>query len=69
MAASLGARPVGVFGNLTGDIYSGGTAWLARGSQVRGNIHSACLFIEEGARFTGRIETGDCIGHPDVEYS
>jgi cytoskeletal protein CcmA (bactofilin family) len=69
VAANLSARTVVVFGQLTGDIFSDGTVWLARGSDVRGNIHSACLFIEEGAQFTGRIETGECVANANVEYS
>lgn len=69
VAANLSARTVVVFGQLTGDIFSDGTVWLAKGSNVRGNIHSACLFIEEGAQFTGRIETGECATPANVEYS
>lgn len=69
VAANLSARTVVVFGQLTGDIFSDGTVWLAKGSDVRGNIHSACLFIEEGAQFTGRIETGECATPANVGYS
>ena len=69
VTATLSAHTVVVFGQLNGDIFSDGTVWLAKGSDVRGNIHSARLFIEEGTRFTGRIETGDCAIHANVEYS
>jgi cytoskeletal protein CcmA (bactofilin family) len=69
VTANLSARTVVVFGQLTGDIFSDGTVWLARGSDVRGDIHSACLFIEEGAQFSGQIETGECATHMNVEYS
>ena len=69
VAANLSARTVVVFGQLTGDIFSEGTVWLARGSDVRGNIHCACLFIEEGAQFSGQIETGERATHANVEYS
>ena len=67
VAANLSARTVVVFGQLTGDIVSDGTVWLAKGSDVRGNIHSACLFIEEGAQFSGRIETGACATPANLE--
>lgn len=69
VAANLSAHTVVVFGQLTGDIFSDGTVWLAKGSDVRGNIHTACLFIEEGTQFTGQIETGDCAIQTNVEYS
>lgn len=69
VAANLSARTVVVLGQLTGDIFSDGTVWLARGSDVRGKIHSACLYIEEGAQFTGQIETCECVTHANVEYS
>lgn len=69
VAANLSARTVVVHGQLTGDIISDGTVWLARGSDVRGNIYSACLYIEEGARFTGQIETRECATNANVEYS
>lgn len=69
VAANLSAPTVVIFGQLTGDIFSDGKVWLAKGSNVRGNIHSARLFIEEGAQFAGRIETGECATHANVEYS
>ena len=69
VAANLSAPTVVVFGQLTGDIFSDGKVWLAKGSNVRGNIHSARLFIEEGAQFAGQIETGACATHVNVEYS
>ena len=69
VAANLSAHTVVVLGQLTGDIVSDGTVWLARGSDVRGNIRSACLYIEEGAQFTGQIETRECATDANVEYS
>lgn len=69
VAATLSAPTVVVLGQLTGDIISDGTVWLAKGSDVRGNIHSGCLYIEEGAQFTGQIETHECATHANVEYS
>ena len=69
VTANLSAPTVVVFGQLTGDIFSDGKVWLAKGSDVRGNIHSACLFIEEGAQFAGQIETGACATLANVEYS
>jgi cytoskeletal protein CcmA (bactofilin family) len=69
VTANLYAHTVVVFGQLNGDIFSDGKVWLAKGSDVRGNIHSACLFIEEGTQFTGRIETGERATEKNVEYS
>jgi cytoskeletal protein CcmA (bactofilin family) len=67
--ANLRARTVVVFGQVIGDIFSDGTVWLARNSDVQGNIRCARLFVEEGARFTGQIETGECAAHEELEYS
>jgi len=53
--ADLDAHTVVVFGQLIGNIHSDGTVLLAKGSDVKGNIHCACLYIEEGARFKGQI--------------
>lgn len=57
--ANLRGGTVVVFGHVIGDIFSDGTIWLARDSNVQGNIHCACLFVEEGAQFSGHIETGE----------
>lgn len=69
VVANLSAPTVVVLGQLTGNIISDGTVWLARDSDVRGNIHSVCLYIEEGAQFTGEIETCKCATHANVEYA
>jgi cytoskeletal protein CcmA (bactofilin family) len=69
VTANLTAPTVVVFGQLIGDIFSDGKVWLAKGSDVRGDIHCAHLFVEEGTLFTGRIETGERATRTNVEYS
>jgi cytoskeletal protein CcmA (bactofilin family) len=56
--ADVSASTVVVFGQLTGNIFSDGKVTLARGSDVRGDICCPCLYVEEGARFIGRIVSG-----------
>jgi cytoskeletal protein CcmA (bactofilin family) len=56
---NVNANTVLVFGQLVGNIFSDGTVSLASGSDVRGDIHCACLQIEEGAKFIGNVEMGD----------
>lgn len=56
--ADIHASTVTVLGQLIGDIYSEGVVSLAKGSDVKGDIFCAHLFIEEGARFEGNIEMG-----------
>jgi cytoskeletal protein CcmA (bactofilin family) len=53
--ADIHADTVTVLGQLIGDIYSNGRVSLAKGSDVKGDIFCANLFIEEGARFEGKI--------------
>ncbi len=67
--ANLHAATVVVFGQLTGDIYSEGKVLLVNGSDVQGDICCACLFIEEGARFKGKVAMGVGAAHTNVEYS
>jgi cytoskeletal protein CcmA (bactofilin family) len=61
--ANIQANSVVVLGQLVGDIYSEGMVSLARGADVKGNIFCACISIEGGARFNGRIDVGEL---PDV---
>lgn len=67
--ANIHASTVVVFGHLIGDIFSEGKVSLASSSDVQGDICCACLFIEEGARFMGRVEMGKCAAPADLEYS
>lgn len=56
--ANIHSGNVVVFGQLTGDIFSEGKVWLARGSEVEGDICCSCLYIEDGALFIGRAAVG-----------
>jgi cytoskeletal protein CcmA (bactofilin family) len=53
--ADIHARSVDVFGRVIGDIFSSGKVSLAKGSDVRGDICCSGLYIEDGARFKGRV--------------
>jgi cytoskeletal protein CcmA (bactofilin family) len=54
--ADIHANVVIVLGQLIGDIHSDGMITLAGGCVVRGNIYCSALVIEDGARFTGKID-------------
>jgi cytoskeletal protein CcmA (bactofilin family) len=54
--ADIHANTVTIMGQLVGDIYSNGMVSLANGSDVKGDIFCARVFIEEGARFEGKID-------------
>lgn len=56
--ADIHAGTVVVFGQLIGDILSEGRVSLAKSSEVRGDICCSSLYIEEGARFIGRVAMG-----------
>ena len=57
--ADIHASSVIVLGQLVGDIHSEGLVSLAKGAEVKGNIHCARLFVEDGARFKGIIDMGE----------
>jgi cytoskeletal protein CcmA (bactofilin family) len=57
--ADIHASSVLVEGQLVGDIHSEGVVSLARTSSVKGDIHCGRIVMEDGARFTGRIEMGE----------
>ncbi len=56
--ADIHARTVDIFGQVIGDIFSAGRVSLANGSDVQGDICCSCLYIEDGARFKGRVAMG-----------
>jgi cytoskeletal protein CcmA (bactofilin family) len=56
--ADIHARTVNVFGEVIGGIFSSGKVSLAKGSVVQGDICCFGLYIEDGARFKGRVEMG-----------
>ena len=57
--ADIHASSVIVLGQLIGDIHSEGTVSLAKGADVKGHIFCASLFVEDGARFNGKIDMGE----------
>ncbi len=57
--ADIDATSVIIEGQLVGDIRSDGIVTLAKGADVEGNIFCARIVMEEGARFTGKIDMGE----------
>lgn len=57
--ADIHASSVLVEGQLVGDIHSEGVVSLAKSASVRGDIHCGRIVMEDGARFSGRIEMGE----------
>ena len=58
VTADIHANSVIIEGELNGDIHSDGLVSLARGSVVNGNIYCARVMMEDGARFSGKIDMG-----------
>ena len=56
--ADINASAVIILGELVGDIRSDGMVSLAKTSRVKGNIYCARIVMEDGARFTGKIDMG-----------
>ncbi len=63
--ADIHASSVIVEGQLVGDIYSEGVVSLAKGADVEGDIHCGRIVMEDGARFTGRIDMGEAQAEPE----
>jgi len=59
VTADIHASSVIVEGQLVGDIHSDGMVSLAKGADVKGNIFCSNIVMENGARFTGRIDMGE----------
>ncbi len=57
--ADIHASLVLVEGHLVGDIHSEGVVSLAKSASVMGNIHCGRIVMQDGARFSGRIEMGE----------
>src|SRR5580658_7972240 len=53
---TIEAQSVMVAGSLDGDVASTGPVRLVAGSRVRGNLRGSTVGIDEGARFSGRLE-------------
>lgn len=56
VAAPVEAADVTVTGMIDGDVNARGAVTLRAGGTVRGAITATRIAVEEGARFTGRIE-------------
>ena len=56
--ADIDATTVFIEGQLIGNIRSDGTVTLFKGADVKGNIFCASIVMEEGARFSGKIDMG-----------
>ena len=50
------AQSVAISGSLEGDVAASGPVRLASGARVRGNLRGSAVSIEEGARFSGRLD-------------
>lgn len=55
--ANIAARIIRVEGEVAGDLTGAEKVVVASTGQVRGNITSPCLSLEEGARLKGSIDT------------
>jgi cytoskeletal protein CcmA (bactofilin family) len=53
---TIEAQSVVVAGALEGDVAASGTVRLVSGARVRGNLKGSSVSIEEGARFSGRLD-------------
>jgi cytoskeletal protein CcmA (bactofilin family) len=51
------AHAVTIAGSLVGELTATGPVRLAAGARVRGNVKSSAVMIDEGARFTGRLDS------------
>jgi len=56
VTADIHASAVIVEGELNGDIHSDGLVSLAKNSVVNGNIYCARVVMQDGARFSGKID-------------
>jgi cytoskeletal protein CcmA (bactofilin family) len=50
------AQAVTIAGTLQGDVAATGQVRLAAGARVRGNVRGSAVSIEDGARFSGRLD-------------
>jgi len=57
--ADIHASSVLIEGQLIGNIHSEGVVSLSSTASVKGDIHCGRIVMEDGARFTGRIEMGE----------
>jgi cytoskeletal protein CcmA (bactofilin family) len=50
------AHAVTIAGSLEGELNASGPVRLAAGARVRGNLRGSAVAIDDGARFTGRLD-------------
>jgi cytoskeletal protein CcmA (bactofilin family) len=50
------AQSVTIAGALEGDVEASGPVRLASGARVRGNLRGSAVAIDDGARFSGRLD-------------
>ncbi|MGA2449942.1 MAG: polymer-forming cytoskeletal protein [Polyangiaceae bacterium] len=53
---SVEAESATIGGSLEGDVVAKGPVRLVAGARVRGNLRGSAVSIEEGARFSGRLD-------------
>jgi cytoskeletal protein CcmA (bactofilin family) len=53
---AIEAQSVVIAGALEGDVAATGTVRLVAGSRVRGNLRGSSVAIDDGARFSGRLD-------------
>ena len=57
VVADIDARTVEVYGRVEGDIRGEDSVKLAKSADVKGNIRCARIIMEDGAQFTGSVDT------------
>jgi cytoskeletal protein CcmA (bactofilin family) len=55
-SGAIEAHAVTIAGALEGDVAATGPVRLAPGSRVRGNLQGSAVTIDEGARFSGKLD-------------
>ncbi|HEX3770542.1 MAG TPA: polymer-forming cytoskeletal protein [Polyangiaceae bacterium] len=55
-AETIAARAVHVAGTLEGSVSATGAVRLAAGSRVRGDLQGSSIVIDDGARFSGKLD-------------
>ncbi len=53
---AIEAQSVTIAGTLEGDVVATGPVRLAAGARVRGNLRGSAVAIDDGARFSGRLD-------------
>jgi cytoskeletal protein CcmA (bactofilin family) len=53
---AIEAQSVTIAGTLTGDVHASGPVRLGATARVRGDLQGSTVSIDEGARFSGRLE-------------